>query len=282
MITSGLRNLCLAAMAVLPLISEAGATDVSAWDGDNRSGMRLIAGSTPQGTTDAPWRAGIELKLAPGWKTYWRYPGDSGVPPRFDFSRSDNVQSVAVLWPAPRRFADGAGYSIGYRDGVIFPLHVVAQDKSRPVTLRLNANYAICEKLCVPVDATAELALTPGPSTQDTPLAAAEASVPKAAALDDGKDFAIRSVRLDPTSKPARVIVDVTTPANVAFDLFAEGPTPEWALPLPKPVGEAPAGGRRFTFDLDGLPPGAGAAGAVLTLTAIAGAAAIEVKAHLD
>ena len=62
-----------------------------------------------------PLRAGIELRLAPGWKTYWRYPGDSGIPPRFDFAKSRNVKSVTVRWPAPQRLTDESGTSIGYK-----------------------------------------------------------------------------------------------------------------------------------------------------------------------
>jgi DsbC/DsbD-like thiol-disulfide interchange protein len=152
MIASGLRHFWYPLLATLAMTSHAFAADASAWDADNRSGMRLVAGSAAAGVTDAPLRAGIELKLAPGWKTYWRYPGDAGVPPRFDFSRSENVQSVEVLWPAPHRFEDGAGYSIGYRDSVTFPLHVVAKDKTRPVTLRADISYDVWDYLLFQVE----------------------------------------------------------------------------------------------------------------------------------
>jgi hypothetical protein len=134
----------------------------------------------------------------------------------------------------------------------------------------------------VPVDAKAELPLTGGPSAQDSAVSAAEASVPRPAVLDDGQNLAVRSVRVVTSGKAARVIVDVRAPEKAALDLFAEGPTPEWALPLPKPVADAPAGTHRFVFDLDGLPPGASAAGAVLTLTAVSATSAVEVKARLD
>ena len=74
-------------------------------------------------------RAGVEIKLDPGWKTYGRDPGDSGVPPKLDFAGSDNVKTVTVLWPAPERFPDGAGgNSIGYLDHVILPLRITPQD----------------------------------------------------------------------------------------------------------------------------------------------------------
>jgi DsbC/DsbD-like thiol-disulfide interchange protein len=280
MIVSGLRQLALIAGAILVTMPSSMAVDASAWDGDARSGVRLIAGKAPADGSGA-LRAGVELKLSPGWKTYWRYPGDSGVPPRFDFSRSTNVQSVTVGWPAPHRFSDAAGSSIGYRGGVIFPLRIVPQNASQPVTLRLDLQYAVCEKVCIPVDAKVALAPGSSASSQDAALAAAEAMVPAAAPLRGGKDFAITSVTRDPANK-RRVIVDMTAPEHTKVDLFAEGPTPDWALPLPIATPGAPAGQRRFIFDLEGLPPGAKADGAVLTLTAIGESSAIEVKAALD
>ena len=80
---------------------------------------------------------GIAIQLQPGWKTYWRNPGDSGVPPRFDFSKSDNVEAVTVLWPAPKKFDDGAGgTSLGYKKQVVLPLRIVAKNADKPVTLR--------------------------------------------------------------------------------------------------------------------------------------------------
>src|SRR5215467_13044127 len=104
----------------------AGAADASSWDGDARSAVRLVAGS-PLGA-DAELRAGVEVRLAAGWKTYWRYPGDSGVPPVFDFSKSENVKSVSILWPAPHRFMDDGGTTIGYKGDVTFPVHVVREN----------------------------------------------------------------------------------------------------------------------------------------------------------
>ncbi len=157
--TRFLRVVSAAALGVaavsVALPGRAAAADASVWDGDSHSAMRLLA-ATPAGDT---FRAGIEVRLAPGWKTYWRYPGDSGVPPRFDFSKSDNVKSVAVLWPAPHRFTDESGASIGYKGHLLLPLHVVAADPKRPVTLRLSIDYAICENLCVPAKGAATLDL---------------------------------------------------------------------------------------------------------------------------
>lgn len=272
---------CLALL--LAGISHAsGATEVSEWAGDTRSATRLIAGATQTRQDAKIHRAGVEIRLAPGWKTYWRYPGDSGVPPHFDFAGSDNVKNVTVLWPAPQRLADSEGVTIGYKTNVVFPVRVEAQDPARPVTLRLKLDYAICEKLCIPVDARSELALTGTAKANEAVLSAAEARIPQPVDLGEGREFSITAIQRDPAASPARILVDVKAPAGAKPELFAEGPTPDWALPVPEPVAGAESGSQRFAFALDGLPPGASAQGALLKLTASAGGRAIETRFRLD
>jgi DsbC/DsbD-like thiol-disulfide interchange protein len=182
----------------------------------------------------------------------------------------------------PKRFEDGAGMSIGYEGGVIFPVRVVPQDPDRPVSLRMKIDYAVCKNLCVPAEGKAEIKLPGQANGLDATLAAAERRVPKVASVAGAGILAIRNVRREDASPRPRVIVDVAAPADSKVDLFAEGPTPDWALPLPAPVAGAPTGLRRFVFELDGLPPGATTAGAVLTLTAVSGEDAIEVTTRLD
>jgi DsbC/DsbD-like thiol-disulfide interchange protein len=256
--------------------ADASSSGASNWDGDARAAVRLVAGT---GRTGGPLQAGVEVRLADGWKTYWRYPGDSGVPPVFDFSKSENIKSVSILWPAPHRFAYEGGASIGYKGDVIFPVHVVPNDPGRPATLRLSIEYAVCEKLCIPAHGQAELALASAPSPYDARLAAAEARAPKPATIGDPGPLGIAAVRREPAQPHPRVIVDVTAPAAVPLDLFAEGPTADWALPLPEPVPGAPPGRQRFVFDLDGAPPGGDGADAPLRFTLISGEDAIEVTA---
>ncbi len=257
------------------------ADDVSRWDGDARSAARLIAASRPASGAAALLRAGVEIRLKPGWHTYWRYPGDSGIPPQFDFTRSDNVQAVDVLWPAPQRLPEAGNISIGYDRDVILPLRVIAKDPGKPVVLRLKLDYAICEKLCVPAEARAELALAPLRSSFDVALATAEARVPKKLAMGEGQSLSVRSLRREDGAARPKVVVDVAAP-NGNVDLFAEGPTPQWALPIPAAIDGAPAGQRRFVFELDGAPAGASYGGAVITLTAVAGGEAIQVSSRLD
>src|ERR1700738_3433619 len=265
-----------AAIIASSLAIEARAEDASPWQRDGHSAVRLLAGSR----SGAVLLGGIAVQLQPGWKTYWRTPGDSGVPPRFDFSKSENIEAVTVLWPAPAKFDDGAGgHSMGYHDQVVLPLRIVAKNADKPVTLRAEINYAVCEKICIPVEANAELGFTSVASTEDSALFAALDTVPKPASIGDPNPLTIRDVKRDGKSS---VLVDVVSPDAREVNLFVEGPTPDWALPVPKLIEGGPPGVKRFSFELDGLPPGVSPEGAALKLTLVGGDRAYEFNVNLN
>jgi DsbC/DsbD-like thiol-disulfide interchange protein len=265
-----------ATMVVSCLAIEARAQDASPWQRDGHSAVRLLAGSR----SGAVLLGGIAFQLQPGWKTYWRTPGDSGVPPRFDFSKSENIEAVTILWPAPTKFDDGAGgHSMGYKNQIVLPLRIVAKNADKPVTLRAGINYAVCEKLCIPVEAIAELAFASVASTEDSALFAALDTVPKPASIGDPNPLTIRDVKRDGKSS---VLVDVATPDAREVSLFVEGPTPDWALPVPTLLEPSPPGVKRFSFELDGLPPGAKPEGAALKLTLVGGDRAYEFNINLN
>jgi len=262
----------------LLLGAPAHAADASPWVEDNYSGIRLIAGVSKSGAESLS--AGIEIKMQPGWHTYWRYPGDSGVPPRFSFAGSDNLASATVLFPAPHAFTDEAGTTIGYKGNVILPVRVVPRQKDKPVTLRAKIDYAVCEKLCVPAEARLELTLDRTSAADNAALAAAEARVPQPVSAAAAGLTARRAT--DDRRKPL-VFVDLAADTGQQVALFVEGPTPEWALPIPKPAQGAPPGHQHFGFELDGLPPGVDPKGPFeLTFTIVKGDRATEVKTHLD
>src|SRR6202048_3101532 len=269
--------LCLAATVFASSLAiEARAQDASPWQRDGHAAVRLLAGSR----SGAVLMGGIAFALQPGWKTYWRTPGDSGVPPRFDFSKSENVEAVTVLWPAPTQLDDGAGgHSLGYKGQVVLPLRIVAKNADKPVTLRAAINYAVCEKLCIPVEANAELAFASVASTEDSALHAALDTVPKPANVGDPNPLTIRDVKRDGNSA---VVVDVATSDARDVSLFVEGPSPDWALPVPKLIEGGPPGVKRFSFELDGLPPGASPEGAALKLTLVGGDRAYEFNVNLN
>ncbi|SDT41360.1 Thiol-disulfide interchange protein, contains DsbC and DsbD domains [Bradyrhizobium canariense] len=267
----------VATLFACSLAIEARAEDASPWLRDGHSAVRLLAGSR----SGAVLLGGIAFQLQPGWKTYWRTPGDSGVPPRFDFSKSENIEAVTILWPAPTKFDDGAGgHSLGYHDQIVLPLRIVAKNADKPVTLRAAINYAVCEKLCIPVEADTELAFNSVASTEDSALFAALDTVPKPANVGDPNPLTIRDVKRDGKST---VLVDVVAPADAKqVNLFVEGPTPDWGLPVPKLLEQSPPGVKRFSFELDGLPPGTNPEGAALKLTLVGGEHSYEFNINLE
>ncbi len=258
------------------------AAGVSAWAGESKwsdSGkakVRLIAAgaSTPM----APIRAGIEIHLARGWHTYWRYAGDAGIPPRFDWSHSTNLAGVEILWPAPQRIALEDGIeSIGYKDSVLLPLHLTPRDPAKPVGLHLRIDFGICEKICIPASAEAALDIAPGASLSLPLLDRAEAQLPVKSEVGTGSQPRIAAVTRQRGGMA--VTVDVDVPAGKSFDLFAEDPANGWSPPLPKRKSYK-NGRARFVITL-------GERGATppvknLRLTLVSGEESIEVVAPLD
>lgn len=145
------------AFAMLARVSPAVAGSATDWETKNHVTMRLIS-------DHAIWRgkqealvAGIQIKLDKGWKTYWRYPGDSGLPPRFDWSGSQNLKVARLLWPAPIRLRDSAGTSYGYKKEVIFPVLIEPVKAGQPIDLRLKMEFAVCADICIPAEAELQL-----------------------------------------------------------------------------------------------------------------------------
>jgi DsbC/DsbD-like thiol-disulfide interchange protein len=138
--------------------------------------MGLIAAA---GLTQGIYHAAAAIELSPLAITYWRQPGEAGVPPRFSFEGSENLGSVEVRYPWPSRLEEGGVEAFGYRGGVVFPIHVTPRDASLPTILKLSLDYAVCQTICIPVRAHAELVL-PQRSTDsaDEQVETAEARVP--------------------------------------------------------------------------------------------------------
>ena len=251
----------------------------SPWAPAQQSAIRLLAAG-PAAPGDPRLKAGIEIKLTPGWHTYWRYPGDAGIPPRFDWRGSENLAGVDVLWPAPERILVGGTISIGYERDVIFPLRILPTDPARPVKLSLKLEYAVCAKICIPAEARVRLDVPAGGATSVPALIAAEAKVPRRAKLGEVGSLAITGVRLE-RGAVSRVLVTASVPPGSKSDLFAEGPSAEWLLPVPEKFS-AEAALVRFVFPLEGAPTGTAPIPPMLRLTLVAGERAIEVDVPLD
>src|SRR5579872_1862871 len=207
--------LCLAAPAF------AADTFSSDWAAGLKSSARLILGDAENGR----FHAGIEIKLAPGAITYWRNPGDAGLPPTLNFDGSANLADARAFFPAPQRLNEGDGAAFGYDHSVILPLDVQAADPGKPVTLALKLDYAVCEKICVPARAELRLRLAKdeGASPYAAAVAKARAEVPRPV---DWAKLAGKATLASAGDKAWRLCF--ASPQPSARQLFVEAPPPWW------------------------------------------------------
>ncbi len=120
----------------------------SAWAEEEQSAVRLVASSDGLGE-DGIVRAGLEFSMQPGWKVYWRSPGDAGFPPQPDFNGSENARISELSWPVPSRFSVLGLETLGYEDGVILPFTVEAEDPAKNARILANVRYLTCKEICI-------------------------------------------------------------------------------------------------------------------------------------
>lgn len=151
MMTRALAALSLAslalAFAVLPRASRAA-------DGQGRiNPADVVQAAVLDGwrTKDGKRIAALELTLAPGWKTYWRSPGEAGIPPSFDWSGSTNLASVRIMWPRPTVFDLNGMESIGYKHRLVLPIEFTPKHPGQPIDLKAGVDLGVCHDICMPV-----------------------------------------------------------------------------------------------------------------------------------
>lgn len=206
---------------------------------------RLLPGWTDN---DGNRISAFELQLEPGWKTYWRKPGDSGLPPEFDWQESTNLAAIALHWPAPEAIVSGDETTLGYHDLLVLPFTARPKDPASPVELAAAVEFGVCEKICVP--AYLELQ-APAPGETPTPeITHALEKMPRPSSvrpvcttrnIDDGTqlsvllptaqielaamelqgrpDVWVSSAQLEPEAEGTRATADFVPPSGKPFDL---------------------------------------------------------------
>lgn len=122
----------------------------------------LITAQNGVSETTKSISAGLSIKLADGWKIYWRSPGEVGVPPQIDLDTSSNVASFEMVWPAPERFTAFGIENFGYSDEVVFPLRIDLETPGQPVNLALDGKLLACSEVCVPLSFELSMSLPLG------------------------------------------------------------------------------------------------------------------------
>ncbi|MDA8250690.1 MAG: protein-disulfide reductase DsbD family protein [Rhodospirillales bacterium] len=275
-----IRTIAACLLPLLALASPGGSAQAAAsgWDRQVHGAARLISAVEATGT-GARIDVGLQLRLSPGWHTYWRTPGDAGVAPTIDWKGSENLAGVAIAWPAPQRLPPLGGLeTVGFVDGVVLPITVTLAHPGAALHLHAEVDYASCKEVCIPYHASLDLTLPPGlaqPGPEAKLIATARARVPgdfaaagltlRGAVVAPAKDGAVLSVRLASTGAPLR-----------SPDLLVEG-TPD--LSPGRPESALAEGGRAATLrvPIRGT-TSASLAGKPLHLTVVDGARAAEAE----
>lgn len=224
--------------------SDARAGSASDWVSGFNSKTRLTIGGVDREGKRVPY-AFIEVVMPKGWKTYWRNPGDAGgLPPRFDWSGSENLKSARTLFPAPTRLTDEAGETIGYKDAVTFPVEIEATDPSKPVRLNLELSFGICKDICVPSEARHVVDVEPAAVPEATEeLRAVLEQVPRSEAARQSADPVLKEAVLKGGSG-SKLVLEVAFPGGQEkADVFIEAPDGLY-VPMAAKAG-APRGDRQ-------------------------------------
>jgi DsbC/DsbD-like thiol-disulfide interchange protein len=131
-------------------------------------------------TADGTQMAGLSITLAPGWKTYWRAPGDGGIPPMIDVRGSRNIDATQFHWPVPEVFYQNNLRSIGYSGGIVLPLEL-NPTADGPMQLTGTIQIGVCQEVCVPVTFDFDTLLPRANTARDPDLLAAVLDRPQTA-----------------------------------------------------------------------------------------------------
>ena len=200
---------------------------------------------------DGRHMAAIELRLAPGWKTYWRAPGDAGIPPRFDWSGSRNLSGMEAHFPVPDVFWQNGLRSIGYEDTLVLPIELAPKRANEAIQLNGTFQIGVCEEICIPVSLQFEAELPPRAGSGGDAIRAALADRPLTAA-EAGVGRVICGV--EPIADGVRVTVSVEMPRMASSEeIVVEFQDPEVWIAEAETVRD----GGRVTAVTEMVPPNA-------------------------
>lgn len=227
-----MRYLSSFLILLISFVASHGAFASGDWGKKKYSEVRVLHSPFLSETTKNKYMVGLHIKMQKKWKTYWRQPGDAGIPPHFDWKGSENVKSVKVLWPAPLRMVDPYVTTIGYEGEVVFPVIFEAKDESKPIRAKLNFAYGVCLDICIPEDRKMSFSVpvSKGSNSRDHSLLSRfYKRVPEIVGQSVEKSYlirdypVIRGIKTSLSSKKPQILFNVIYPPNSKqHDIFVE------------------------------------------------------------
>lgn len=219
------------AATLLPISDSLAAS--SDWQEAEGARVRVVTQSVPD--ENGVLKAVVEVDLEPGWKTYWREPGSSGIPPLFNFSNSKNIEDVTVHYPVPTLITDETGSYAGYKKSLAFPIDLKTENANDAAHIQADIFLGVCNEICVPISAQIDLDLTEFQTTteQNTLIENARFNLP----TQPAKDFNLKQARY--ISATNSVEFEITLPkfypTNLQPEIFIQSPE-KWPMSQPRQV----------------------------------------------
>ena len=191
------------------------------YDPDEAARVEILSGWRE---ADGTHMAALHVELGAGWKTYWRAPGDAGIPPSIDWSGSKNLGAVSYQWPVPEVFEQNGMRTIGYQHELVLPIQITPRDLSAPVTLKARLTLGVCRDVCMPMQTRLKVEL-PTPGAPDARISRAMEQRPDTAA-----EAGLGSVRCEvtPSADGLEVTAHLTLPRQGGEEVVVmETPNPE-------------------------------------------------------
>lgn len=261
-----MRQIALLSLVLLgPALPAAAFSQEDVLMGDLRTGWQAKSGAH---------MTALHLTMANGWKTYWRSPGDAGIPPSFDWSGSENLRAVHFHWPRPHVFTLNGMTTVGYKNDLVLPIEVIPVDPSLPVRLRATVELGVCDDICIPASLSLDSVIT-GPGAPDAVIDAALADRPLSA-----RQAGLSGIgcAVDPISDGLRITATMGLPAGGGTEtvVFESGHSDVWVS-----ESETSRSGGTLTASAEMVPP-QGTPFALdrsgVTVTVISDSRAVEIR----
>lgn len=244
------RRIAIAASLLLaaPFMPTAAQAETTDWATNEGGRMRIVAlAPDARGTV----RGALQIEPKAGWFTYWREPGDAGIPPHISFPEASGVSLKKMSYPVPQRFDNGEAREIGYDMAVSFPFELSVKDQSQSSVITASAFIGICRNICIPFKADFNLSLQADAGTSFAEamiINDAEAKLPEAPSTDFSvTQYAVSSdgntlhLRLQlPKDAPKKPQVIVTGPEGHVLFSDGNGTREDESYSLELPIGKLP------------------------------------------
>ncbi|MDG1973379.1 MAG: protein-disulfide reductase DsbD family protein [Paracoccaceae bacterium] len=174
----------------------------------------------------------LRMELKPGWKTYWRNPGDAGIPPHFDWAGSTNLKAVSIEWPTPVVFDTYGSRTIGYEERMVLPLMLTPEDPAKPISIRLNFSYGLCSDICIPAQQDIAMEISPD-AAEDGGYFLDRAAATAPLNAEEGGLIA-HECKVEGAGEKRRFVAELSLQAPLisALVIVVEGPEGVWFGPV--------------------------------------------------